>query len=81
MPIRFEMISSMTSFAPPPMEHKDRKSTRLNSSHITRSYAVFCLKKKRTENPQVGQEKQRPVMKNEQQPNLNLHIQTTVRYV
>src|SRR5437773_5968811 len=25
----------------------DRKSTRLNSSHITISYAVFCLKKKR----------------------------------
>ena len=24
----------------------DRKSTRLNSSHITSSYAVFCLKKK-----------------------------------
>src|SRR5437667_372519 len=24
----------------------DRKSTRLNSSHITTSYAVFCLKKK-----------------------------------
>src|SRR6266540_856892 len=24
----------------------DRKSTRLNSSHITKSYAVFCLKKK-----------------------------------
>src|SRR5437773_634424 len=24
----------------------DRKSTRLNSSHITNSYAVFCLKKK-----------------------------------
>ena len=23
----------------------DRKSTRLNSSHITLSYAVFCLKK------------------------------------
>src|SRR5437773_8827186 len=27
----------------------DRKSTRLNSSHITISYAVFCLKKKKTE--------------------------------
>src|SRR5437773_9751924 len=27
-------------------EVKDRKSTRLNSSHITSSYAVFCLKKK-----------------------------------
>src|SRR5437773_9633988 len=26
---------------------QDRKSTRLNSSHITISYAVFCLKKKR----------------------------------
>src|SRR5437773_4958990 len=25
----------------------DRKSTRLNSSHITSSYAVFCLKKKK----------------------------------
>src|SRR5690625_6236792 len=26
----------------------DRKSTRLNSSHVAISYAVFCLKKKRT---------------------------------
>src|SRR5690625_916775 len=28
----------------------DRKSTRLNSSHVAISYAVFCLKKKKTEN-------------------------------
>src|SRR5947209_12672975 len=28
----------------------DRKSTRLNSSHANISYAVFCLKKKKTEN-------------------------------
>src|SRR3989442_2639364 len=27
--------------------HKDRKSTRLNSSHVRISYAVFCLKKKK----------------------------------
>src|SRR5437773_8702376 len=27
-------------------QRQDRKSTRLNSSHITISYAVFCLKKK-----------------------------------
>src|SRR3712207_7367620 len=27
----------------------DRKSTRLNSSHANISYAVFCLKKKKTE--------------------------------
>src|SRR5699024_12659315 len=26
--------------------NKDRKSTRLNSSHVSISYAVFCLKKK-----------------------------------
>src|SRR5699024_11414804 len=26
---------------------RDRKSTRLNSSHVSISYAVFCLKKKR----------------------------------
>src|SRR5436309_6571289 len=28
-------------------ETKDRKSTRLNSSHVKISYAVFCLKKKK----------------------------------
>src|SRR5690242_21633071 len=27
-------------------QHLDRKSTRLNSSHMSISYAVFCLKKK-----------------------------------
>src|SRR5690242_11407037 len=33
------------------VEHlKDRKSTRLNSSHMSISYAVFCVKKKRSEN-------------------------------
>src|SRR5438094_1594993 len=33
---------------------KDRKSTRLNSSHRTISYAVFCLKKKTTTSKQVS---------------------------
>src|SRR5438034_8170624 len=33
---------------------EDRKSTRLNSSHTVISYAVFCLKKKRT-NPHPDQ--------------------------
>src|SRR5207253_10474259 len=28
-------------------ERQDRKSTRLNSSHVAISYAVFCLKKKK----------------------------------
>src|SRR5690242_21200961 len=30
-----------------PFIRKDRKSTRLNSSHMSISYAVFCLKKKK----------------------------------
>src|SRR2546426_3285802 len=30
------------------LEGIDRKSTRLNSSHLVISYAVFCLKKKKT---------------------------------
>src|SRR5256885_17257974 len=30
------------------IENEDRKSTRLNSSHLVISYAVFCLKKKKT---------------------------------
>src|SRR5208283_6021360 len=40
---------------------RDRKSTRLNSSHITISYAVFCLKKKKTPHlSSLHQEKKRP---------------------
>src|SRR3712207_7219326 len=31
-----------------PVGRRDRKSTRLNSSHANISYAVFCLKKKKT---------------------------------
>src|SRR2546426_9368280 len=32
---------------------RDRKSTRLNSSHLVISYAVFCLKKKKKNNNNV----------------------------
>src|SRR5713101_8904538 len=32
---------------PAPSKPPDRKSTRLNSSHMSNSYAVFCLKKKK----------------------------------
>src|SRR5437667_8504394 len=42
---------------------RDRKSTRLNSSHITISYAVFCLKKK----------KKKKTKKKEQQQNKKQH--------
>src|SRR5438874_10509931 len=33
------------------VRQRDRKSTRLNSSHVEISYAVFCLKKKNTAPP------------------------------
>src|SRR5207245_11266938 len=36
------------------LEGQDRKSTRLNSSHGSISYAVFCLKKKKTTKRQSG---------------------------
>src|SRR5256885_8701281 len=35
-----------TRLAPDAVFRTDRKSTRLNSSHLVISYAVFCLKKK-----------------------------------
>src|SRR5437870_6132646 len=38
--LRFEMADARR------LPFKDRKSTRLNSSHVANSYAVFCLKKK-----------------------------------
>src|SRR5256885_9203332 len=34
-------------------EEEDRKSTRLNSSHLVISYAVFCLKKKKKCHAQI----------------------------
>src|SRR6476620_10349352 len=40
-------MSSFHSIASPPPP-ADRKSTRLNSSHANISYAVFCLKKKKS---------------------------------
>src|SRR5438067_1912822 len=36
-----------STVAPTGVSGQDRKSTRLNSSHVSNSYAVFCLKKKR----------------------------------
>src|SRR5256885_6707561 len=35
------------------VDDADRKSTRLNSSHLVISYAVFCLKKKKKYNPKI----------------------------
>src|SRR5438445_6329492 len=39
-------------------DHRDRKSTRLNSSHANISYAVFCLKKKKKKQKKQQKKKQ-----------------------
>ena len=44
MLVNVEVIPALTG-------KEDRKSTRLNSSHVQISYAVFCLKKKISETP------------------------------
>src|SRR5258708_20087871 len=44
-----EVLQTPTGFDIIQMVDKDRKSTRLNSSHQIISYAVFCLKKKKTQ--------------------------------
>src|SRR5690625_1084265 len=43
----YELLNLQTYFTAGVKEVRDRKSTRLNSSHVAISYAVFCLKKKR----------------------------------
>src|SRR3989449_5418020 len=40
------------------LAHRDRKSTRLNSSHGYISYAVFCLKKKKKSKTDVNTKQQ-----------------------
>src|ERR1035438_314533 len=42
---RSQIAAAVRSTGVPLQAHPDRKSTRLNSSHLGISYAVFCLKK------------------------------------
>src|SRR5207302_9103956 len=42
-----EMLRQIDGFKKIDLPAEDRKSTRLNSSHVKISYAVFCLKKKK----------------------------------
>src|SRR6266508_4957254 len=46
---------------PASIRNRDRKSTRLNSSHVAISYAVFCLKKKKNmeEGPELKKKKKK----------------------
>src|SRR5256885_15298755 len=57
LPICFSDLTELLTEARPDVVHittppeRDRKSTRLNSSHLVISYAVFCLKKKKNYQP------------------------------
>src|SRR5437588_7846128 len=53
---------------PDTFAERDRKSTRLNSSHTVISYAVFCLKKKKIKNNNHNQ-----INRHEQEHTVNLN--------
>src|SRR5256885_6156619 len=46
-------LAAAVAVVGPGGELADRKSTRLNSSHLVISYAVFCLKKKKKRSPHL----------------------------
>src|SRR6266498_4363543 len=81
-PPRSTLFPYTTLFRSPPTRHgsgpragarwwssTDRKSTRLNSSHVRISYAVFCLKKKKKQTPRKTH-KQRKKKKNHTKSNI-----------
>src|SRR5688572_32040301 len=53
-------------------KNRDRKSTRLNSSHSQISYAVFCLKKKKKKKKTKTKNTQQPTKKIKKKINPNL---------
>src|SRR5438477_5926545 len=50
---------------------RDRKSTRLNSSHMSISYAVFCLKKKKMTKKEHSSQNKRMIKENSSVYNSN----------
>src|SRR5690606_40860386 len=54
---------------------RDRKSTRLNSSHVKISYAVFCLKKKKKQN------NNKYLVRNKAKSDLTKHSNTRVAII
>src|SRR5690625_6572561 len=55
-----EEVGNLVKFRP----RVDRKSTRLNSSHVAISYAVFCLKKKIRETPRARMRTEARIIRN-----------------
>src|SRR2546427_6839287 len=61
LPERMPTINQLVRLGRRDVE-KDRKSTRLNSSHSQISYAVFCLKKKKKEKTVITKQKKWAMM-------------------
>src|SRR5437660_4958141 len=59
-----------------PIAGADRKSTRLNSSHVAISYAVFCLKKKKKKKKQTQRHTTKKANEQEQVRTLPKYQQT-----
>src|SRR5262245_64704703 len=64
----------------PEAVHLDRKSTRLNSSHLGISYAVFCLKKKKKKQfRKINSKKQKKTIKQKRTTVKYRELDTTIR--
>src|SRR5437867_6057041 len=71
-------VSAWVGSAKKRVRRSDRKSTRLNSSHRTISYAVFCLKKKKKKKKKkIKKKKTKKKKKNKKQNKKNKKITTT----
>src|SRR5215467_15637501 len=57
--LRIEGVGCATRQQRHPRPPRDRKSTRLNSSHLVISYAVFCLKKKKKKKILISSKKKK----------------------
>src|SRR5215813_14985094 len=64
-PVSASLNSTFCQCAPPSVLRNtpDRKSTRLNSSHVRISYAVFCLKKKKKKKEEIIKKKKKKKQK------------------
>src|SRR5437870_8937054 len=54
----------------------DRKSTRLNSSHVASSYAVFCLKKKKITDPTSRSSHQDQIWNRKEKDEIDVRLQS-----
>src|SRR5438874_9950472 len=69
-------VSARSATSSSRSRRSDRKSTRLNSSHVEISYAVFCLKKKTVELIRTGQARPRFTRLLLDPPSLQTHLLT-----